>query len=526
MNPKTFNASRRLFLRQTSAMSMLGTAAAPLAFNLAAMGSAAAQTAGDYKALVCIFLFGGNDSYNTVLSTDSASWQSYTATRNQAPDSIALLAPGVAADGNAALGSPARLGGVLPLTLAAGTNLQGKTLGLHPLLSPMAALFNTDRRLAIVANVGPLRMPTTKAQYASSTHPKPASLFSHNDQQNTWQSFAPEGATLGWGGRMADLIASQNTNSMFTAISVSGNSVWLSGQTTRQYQVSGNGAIRMGPRPGDGDRTFDQTEVTQALEQVVQRTRGTHVLQQDMAAVAKRSLEAERVLRGVLPLASDPAFGTPVSSGSYNPQNDPKLRYVDPTSATGATAFNSLAHQLQVVARMVQAGASAGIGAKRQVFFVSLGGFDTHDTQNRNHAKLLAQLGHGLSYFDATLGSLGARDKVTAFTASDFGRTFTSNGDGTDHGWGAHHVVMGGAVRGGNVVGRWPTLGVKNANNNAFDSSPDQLDNGSLLPTTSTDQYAATLARWFGVSDSDALSLFPNLSQFDAAQRNLGLFGA
>jgi uncharacterized protein (DUF1501 family) len=520
------NTSRRLFLRQTSALSMLGATAAPMALNLAALGSAAAQTANDYKALVCIFMFGGNDAYNTVLATDASSWNAYTATRNQAPDSIALLAPGTAADGTAAIGSPARLGGVLPLTPSVTANLQGRSLAVHPLLQPIVPLFNTERRLAIVSNVGPLRMPTTKAQYASATHPKPASLFSHNDQQNTWQTFAPEGATLGWGGRIADLIAAQNSNAMFTAISATGNSVWLGGQSTRQYQVGGSGAIRMGPRyPSDGDKTFDHIEVTQAIEQITRATRGTHVLQQDMARVAERSIAAERLLRNALLPASDPLVGTAPASGSYNPQNDPKLRFVDPTATTaGTTAFNPLAQQLQVVARMVQASSQASIGAKRQVFFVSLGGFDTHDNQNRSHAKLMAQLGHALAYFDSTLGAIGARDKVTAFTASDFGRTFTSNGDGTDHGWGSHHLVLGGAVRGGQLVGKLPIYGTKNTANNGFDASPDQIDNGTLLPSTSVDQLAATLARWFGVSDAQALELFPNLAQFDAAQRNLGLF--
>ena len=194
-------ASRRLFLRQAGAMATLG-AAGPLALNLAAMGAASAQTAPDYKALVCIFLFGGNDAFNMVLPTDSASWGPYTTVRNQAPDSIALLAPGTAPNANAAAGSPARLGGVLPI---APTNAQGRTFALHPLLGTLQTMFDSDRRLAIVPNVGPLVTPTTKAQYALASHPRPASLFSHNDQQNTWQSFRPEGATVGWGGRLGDL---------------------------------------------------------------------------------------------------------------------------------------------------------------------------------------------------------------------------------------------------------------------------------------------------------------------------------
>jgi uncharacterized protein (DUF1501 family) len=510
------NVSRRLFLQQSSALSMLGSAAAPLALNLAAMGSAAAQSAGDYKALVCIFLYGGNDAHNTVLATDAPSWSAYTTTRNQAPSSIALLAPGTQANPNASPGSPARLGGVLPLNPSNG---QGRSFAVHPQLTRVASMFNSDRRLAIVPNVGPMRAPMSKQQYASNSVPKPVNLFSHNDQQNAWQALGPEGASIGWGGRMADLIASQNTHAMFTAISATGNATWLSGQAVRQYQVGARGAVRMGPRPGEGDAVYSQLQVTQAMERIVSRARGNHLYEHDMAALNKRSIDAERILRGALPSASDAVYATPVG-GEYVPAADPKLRFIDPT--TGAATFNPLAQQLQVVSRMLLASTSASLGAKRQVFFVSLGGFDTHDNQNASHARLMAQLNQALGYFDTTLSAAGLRDKVTTFTASDFGRTFTSNGDGTDHGWGGHQFVMGGAVRGGNLYGAYPVLGLKNANNNGFDSSPDQIDNGALLPTTSVDQMGATMARWFGLSDAQCLEVFPNLAQFDASRRNLG----
>jgi uncharacterized protein (DUF1501 family) len=175
---------------------------------------------------------------------------------------------------------------------------------------------------------------------------------------------------------------------------------------------------------------------------------------------------------------------------------------------------------LQMVARIIEARNTSGIGARRQVFFVSFGGFDTHDNENKAHAKLYSQIDHALKYFDDTLGVLGLHDNVTTFTASDFGRTFTSNGDGTDHGWGSHHLIMGGAVKGGDIYGRVPVLGAKNANNNYFDSSPDQVANGALLPTTSVDQYAATLGKWFGLSDTQLLDVMPNLHNFST--RNLG----
>ena len=510
------NASRRLFLRHASAMgALLGPAAAPLALNLAAVGAASAQAAPDHKALVCLFLFGGNDSLNMVLPTDAASWANYSAVRSQAPDSIALLAPGTAPAMSAAAGSPARLGGVLPIAPA---NAQGRSFALHPMMGSLQAMFDNDKRLAILPNVGPLVTPTTKAQYGQSAHPKPARLFSHNDQQNTWQALAPEGATRGWGGRMGDLLASMNARPVFTSISAAGNAVWLAGESVQQYQVGGNGAIRMGT-DGNG-RIYGSADVGAAMQRIVSATRGTHVFERDLAALNSRAIDAEVALRAAMKPASDAMFGTAPASGSYNANNDPKLQYDNPL--TGAKAFNALAQQLQVVARLIDASSAGGVQARRQVFFVSMGGFDTHDNQNRNHADLMAKLAHALRYFDTTLGAMGARSNVSTFTASDFGRTFTSNGDGTDHGWGAHHFVMGGAVRGGDLYGNFPVLGAKNASNNNFDSSPNQLGNGSLLPEIAVDQVGATLGRWFGLSDGQLLDIFPNLANHDAGKRNLG----
>ncbi|MBN8508084.1 MAG: DUF1501 domain-containing protein [Burkholderiales bacterium] len=508
------DATRRLFLRHAGALgSLLGATAAPLALNLLAAGSAAAQAAADYKALVCVFLFGGNDAYNMVLATDDASWSNYARVRTQAPDSIALLAPGTAPNPTAAAASPARLGGVLALN---PLNAQGRSLALHPTMGALQALFNSDRRLAILPNIGPLVMPTTKAQYGQGAHPKPQNLFSHNDQQNTWQALGPEGATRGWGGRMGDALAAMNAMPVFTAISASGNAVWLAGESVQQYQVGTGGAIRMGA-DGNG-RVFGSADVGAALQRIVTATRGGHVFERDIAALGRRAIDAETALRSALKAPSDPLFGTAPVTGGYNPNNDPKLQYDNPLS--GAKAFNPLAQQLQMVARMIDAAGAAGIGARRQVFFVGIGGFDTHDNQNRNHADLMARLAQGLAYFDATLGAMGARGKVTTFTASDFGRTFTSNGDGTDHGWGAHHFVLGGAVRGGDLYGAFPVLGAKNANNNNFDASPNQIGNGALLPETSVDQLGATLGRWFGVSDGQLLDIFPNLANF--SRRDLG----
>jgi len=514
------NNSRRLFLRQASAMSALvGSAATPLALNLAALGSAAAQTQSDYRALVCLFFFGGNDSFNMVLPTDAASWSAYQTTRNQAPDPIALRAVGTLPDGTAAVASPARLGGVLPIS---PINAQGRSFALHPLLASLQTMFGSDRRLAVLPNIGPLILPTTKAQYASATHPRPVRLFSHNDQQNTWQALGPEGTTVGWGGRMGDMIAAQNARPAFTAISATGNAVWLAGDQVRQYQVNTSGAIPLGV--DSAGRVFGSATVGASLQRLATSVRNGHPFDADLAAVARRAIDAEQVLRTALRAPSDPAFGTAPATGNYIANNDPKLRYDNPL--TGAQAPNALAQQMQIVARLIDAGLRGTSGTRRQVFFVSVGGFDTHDLQNRNQADLMARVAQALQYFDTTLGGLGARNNVTTFSASDFGRTFTSNGDGTDHGWGSHHFVMGGAVRGGDLYGRFPTLSVKNATNNNFDGSPDQLGNGSLLPATSVDQLGATLGRWMGLSDAQILDIFPNLANFDASVRNLGFLGA
>jgi uncharacterized protein (DUF1501 family) len=501
--------SRRELLRRFGGMAALG-AGAPLALNLSAVAIAAAQTATDYKALVCIFLYGGNDAFNTVLATDSASWANYTAVRRQEPEPIALLAPGVARVTSAAAGSPAHLGGVLPIAPA---NAQGRSFALHPQLGALQQLFAADR-LAVVSNVGPLMMPTTKTQYAQVSHPKPTKLFSHNDQQSVWQAFEPEGAARGWGGRMMDFFAGSNARASFGALAIGFNSPWLSGNSTTPYQLSMGGTVRY-PVDTNGS-IYNSAEVGNTLLRVATTNATGHVLAGDLATAAQRSIDAETLLRGVLRPAGEAPWGTPASS--YSQLSDPLLRFVNPL--TGAAETNPLARQLQAVARMIQSHGT--LGMRRQVFFVGLGGFDVHNSQNTNHARLMAQLADGMSYFDTVLGSMGMRDKVTTFTASDFGRSFTSNGDGTDHGWGGHHFVMGASVRGGDIYGAFPVLAAKNRGNNQFDGSPDQLLNGVLLPGISVDQYGATLARWFGVGEGAALEVFPNLRQFDTSKRTLG----
>jgi uncharacterized protein (DUF1501 family) len=496
--------SRRVFLRAAGALSMLGRAGAPLGINLAAIGAAAAQTTtppADYKALVCIFLFGGNDATNMVLPTDADSWTRYQNARNQGAQPIALLAAGTPPDTTAARGTPAFLGGVLPITpktaqaFPAGTAGAGaRTFALHPLLTSTQSLF-TQGKAAILANVGTLITPTTKAQYLGKQVPLPRSLFSHNDQQSEWQSGAAEGAQVGWAGQMGDLLASANgANAIFTAISTSGNAVLLAGNTILQYQVSAAGAV--GINGIGGASLFGTAAGPAALRNVITTPSSTSLYPADYAAVVNRSIAAGATLNSAL-------AGVTVTAPT---------QYTNPI--TGNLANNPLATQMQTVTRIIAA--APALGVKRQVFFVSIGGFDTHANQNGVQPNLMAQLDHGLAYLYNTLAGLGLANSVTAFTMSDFARTFTTNGLGTDHAWGSHHFVVGGAVNGGDIYNQFPTVGVDLA---AF-NNPNAVGSGALIPTASTDQYAATLGAWFGVTPANLATIFPNLAHFTPT--NLG----
>jgi uncharacterized protein (DUF1501 family) len=498
MNRPLSNPTRRALLRQGTALALARPAMAGLGglgLSLAAMAPAAAANTNGYKALVCIFLYGGNDAYNTLLATDSSSWTAYNAARETSGEGIALAAPGTP-PGQGPL--HARLGGVLAIN---PLNAQGRTVAVHPAMGAVRDLF-AAQRLAFVSNVGPLSGPTTKEAYLAGTAPRPPKLFSHNDQQSVWQSFGTEGsnAGTGWGARMADLLLAGNSRAMFSAVSLHGNSPWLAGRSVRGYQMSTSGAIRIGDSSG---KSFNSALVQQKMLALMRSTRNNSVLEREHAAVVGRSIEAEGLLAGALPGAN----AGPWANG---------LQFQDPD--TGVMQDNPLALQLQAVARMIAARTALGMG--RQVFFVGLTGFDVHDTQQARHARLLAQLAHGLSWFDNVTNQMGVASSVTTFTASDFGRSFAANGDGCDHGWGGHHLVMGGAVRGGDIYGRLPVYGL--ADGRGGFSSADQLNGGAMLPSTPVDAYAATLGKWFGLTDSELLSILPNLSAWNASQRNLG----
>ena len=501
------NMDRRRLLRVGGAFSLLGTGA-PFALQLASAGAAAsAGTAPDYKALVCVFLYGGNDANNMVLATDSDSWGRYLSARNTGSDPIALTAVGTAPTAGAKMTTPQAWGGVIPIVpnkaqpVPAGTNATSRTFALHPFMTGAQGLFNNGR-LAIVANTGTMIAPVTKAQYVAKTVPLPANLYSHNDQQSEWQAGASEGARIGWGGQMADFVASQNgTNSVFTAITPAGNAVFLAGQNVVQYVMTTGAAPAVLISGDQGTSLFGSSAGPSNLSAVVQDTSSTSDFAADFATIVGRSVSAATSINA--------AYASSIATGIAAPPT-----YTNPL--TGLTSTNSLAVQLHTVAQMVAA--APGLGVKRQVFFVSLGNFDNHQNQNLTHPDLMHQISEALTYFDGALTNVGGVDRsgqVTTFTASDFSRTWTTNGSGTDHAWGSHHLVVGGAVNGKNIYGQFPTVGIDLGTFN----NPDQNGN-ALIPTTSVDQYAATLGAWFGVPAANLASIFPNLHNFPAA--NLG----
>jgi uncharacterized protein (DUF1501 family) len=460
---KRIDASRRHFLRTAAATSIVGPGAG-FALNLATMAAAQAQPAPGYRALVCVFLNGGNDQGNMVLATDPGSWAEYRKARITAPSPIALPEVGMA-------------GGVLPIV--PNTAQPGRAFAVHPSMAGLVSQFDAGR-VAVIPNVGTLVEPITKAEWDARNRRTPPQLFSHNDQASIWQAMRPEGARIGWGGRMGDLLASMNTYTNFTAISAAGNAVFLSGETVLQYQASSAGAVSIGGLTGS---LFGSTSATNPLRSIVTGDRG-NLFENEHAKVVKRAIDAQVALTtNMVPTASLP---TP-------------------------PANNSLANQLLTVARII--GARTALGIQRQVFYVSLGGFDTHDNQTGNHAVLMQRLSEAIVYFNALMADpdVNAVNETTLFTASEFGRTLTSNGDGTDHGWGAHHFVAGGAVRGKEMYGAFPTIGV---------NTVDDVGQGRLLPKLSVDQYAGTLAKWFGLSDTQIATIFPNIVNF--ASRDLG----
>ncbi len=482
--------TRRQFIRR-AACAAVGTVAMTSAIrDLRFMNAAVAQSnITDYKALVCIFLQGGNDSNNMILPTLQSQYNNYAAIR-----SPVLAIPQSA---------------ILPVTSLDG---DGNTYGLHPSCPELQTLFGQGK-LAFLFNTGTLVYPITRAEYLSGSTARPPQLFSHADQQTQWQTSIPDQPPLtGWGGRCADLLASvQPSAPISLMVTLAGANIFEVGNIVSQYSVSTSGAISLNlpSSPSGGAKTNRLPTLMNILGLPY-----TNLQSQAYAAVAEQAINTGSVLNSAIAGTPSTFWTTPFPTKITPPE--------------GGTAFNSsLSPQLQMVARLIAAGstpvASGGFGMKRQIFFVQIGGYDLHTGQtdyNTNtpnnvllgaHSNLLAELSQSMYAFQLAMEQLGLSDNVTSFTASDFGRTFPSNGEGSDHGWGSHHLILGGAVNGQRTYGAFPALTV---------NGPNDTSTGRWIPTTAIDQYFATLATWFGVDSGNLATVFPNVSRFPSP--NLG----
>ncbi|MEM9080171.1 MAG: DUF1501 domain-containing protein [Verrucomicrobiota bacterium] len=445
---------RRNFLGQASCAAVTATPMLSTLLNLRMTNSAVAAPTSDpndYKALVCFFFAGGNDSFNMLMPASGTPYSDYATTRsNQAIPQASIL----------------------PLN---GTH-NGKTLGVHPGMPQVQSLYNSGR-LAFVSNVGTLVEPVTLNGFNNGLNRLPAGLFSHSDQIMHWQTSVPDApSATGWGGRVADILSSCNTSTQISMnISLSGTNTFQSGAGTVSYEIepTGNGSIALQPYAEGENPTLaalGQTAINSMMD-----AQYSNLFQQTFAEKNRSALDAST------------AFSNAIAAQTVN------------------TVFsaNRISQSFQMIAKTIAARQT--LGMRRQTFFVMFGGFDHHDELLNNHAAMLPVISGAMSEFDAAMTELNLQNNVTTFTASDFARTLTSNGKGTDHAWGSNQMVMGGAVNGGNIYGTYPDL--------ALGTNLD-TGRGRLIPTMSTDEYFAELARWFGVSNTDLTTIFPNLTRF------------
>ncbi len=458
------HTSRRAFMRSAVATSLFSGASMTNA--LGAFSASAADTTG-YKALVCVFFRGGLDCHDTVLPYDQAEYDRLAEIRQSMFNNYPSRARSA----------------LLPLDALNPAAQSGRQFALPPQLAPLHALFE-QQRASIVANVGPLLRPLTRDEFDNNRSLAPGNLFSHNDQQSTWVAFQGEGARLGWGGRFADAVLTSGANqgSPFTALSASGQDVFLAGELAQQYQIGSGGVPEI--RELDNERFLGSGRNSDiALDLLNQHFRSAgadraNLFERDVVDRYRRSIDGNRL---------------------FNQSRD----NVMPLTTTFPD--DRLGGQLRAVADTIATRSFLNIN--RQIFLVSLGGFDSHSNQAGSLPERQADFAAAIAaFYNATL-ELGVENQVTLFTASDFGRTLRVNGDGTDHGWGGHHFVVGGAVDGGKIFGEMPPT----------DLDHDQdSGNGRLIPTTSVEQYAASLGRWFGLNDGELAAALPGLGNFTA----------
>jgi len=463
--------TRRTFLTGASALS--AATLAGLGSSLSAFQASAAETSG-YKALVCLFFLGGMDGHDTVLPYDQASYDGYATIR----------APLLNLYGNMQGGSTRARDRLLPLNPSNAADFGTRQFALPEELSGIKGLFDSGNA-AVIGNVGPLIQPLNRTQFLNETVAQPKRLFSHNDQQSTWMSSQPEGAQFGWGGRFADaaLSAGANTGSSdFTTITSLGNELFLTGQQARPYQVGLNGAPEI-----DALNFFEGNRSTPEGEAIYQKLRD-HFEAMDFTSTNLIDRDVSNAMRTAL-----------ITNETFNDA----FASIQPFATAFPASF--LAQQLQAVANTIAIRDSLLIN--RQVFFVAIGGFDTHSNQANDLPGLQREIDEGVVAFYQAMQEIGLGSDVTLFTASDFGRTLAINGDGTDHGWGSHHFVIGDAVQGGQIYGDMPPYSL---------GHDQDAGSGRLIPTMSVEQFAEPLGRWFGLNDSEIAAALPNLGNFGA----------
>lgn len=463
------NISRRQFLGQASCAGIGATSLFSTLLSLRLANSLAAQSApanSDYKALVCLFLAGGNDSFNMLVPTTAGEYSAYASVR-----------------GNLALARES----LLQITPA---NLGGRTLGIHPSMTEVRDLFNQGR-LGFVSNVGSLVRPTSLADYRANRF-RPVSLYSHADQIKQWQTCMPDQrSAIGWGGRAADIIKSLNARSLVSMnISLSGQNVFLSGEQAFTYSIGANGATAL---TGHDPAAVNNLNALR-----------TAAIDSSLGADYRSLFEKSYGTSSKDAVAAFYEFSGALSGISL---------------ATAVPAGNTLASNLAMIART--ASAAGRLGAKRQVFFVQLGGWDHHDEVLNNQLTMLRTVSEALGFFNSAINEIGLQNNITLFTASDFGRTLTSNGNGSDHAWGGNHMVLGGAVRGGNVFGNRDQGFYPNFQNLATIDTGQ----GRLIPGVAVDEYARDLLSWFGISSGDMDYVLPAFSSRFGGRPSLEIIG-